>query len=82
MSFLLGTIPVIAAWIYSEYLEYYKNVAPPKVYVSYFFYLFVKILSRFFFFFFFTLWIAIFSHLCKVYFQNINPIQSYEVVKH
>ncbi|XP_023909516.1 protein REDUCED WALL ACETYLATION 2 isoform X1 [Quercus suber] len=31
VSFLLGTIPVIAAWIYSEYLEYYKNVAPPKV---------------------------------------------------
>ena len=52
VSFLLGTIPVIAAWIYSEYLEYYKNVAPPKVYVSYFIYLFVKILSRFFFLFF------------------------------
>ncbi|KAL4643192.1 hypothetical protein ACB092_02G075900 [Castanea dentata] len=31
VSFLLGIIPVIVAWIYSEYLEYCKNVAPPKV---------------------------------------------------
>jgi hypothetical protein len=31
VSFLLGLIPVIAAWIYSEYLEYYKNVVSAKV---------------------------------------------------
>ena len=53
----------------------------PSQSVCFIFYLFIceNFVS---FFFFFTLWIAIFSHLCKVYFQNINPIQSYEVVKH
>lgn len=31
VSFLLGIVPVIAAWIYSEFLEYRKNSAPAKV---------------------------------------------------
>ncbi|XP_062174295.1 protein REDUCED WALL ACETYLATION 2-like isoform X1 [Alnus glutinosa] len=31
VSFLLGIVPVIAAWIYSEFLEYTKNPVPPKV---------------------------------------------------
>ncbi|KAJ1418672.1 hypothetical protein SESBI_15600 [Sesbania bispinosa] len=31
VSFLLGIIPVIVAWIYSEILEYRKNSVPSKV---------------------------------------------------
>ena len=50
----------------------------PSQSVCFIFYLFIcENFVSFFFFFFFTLWIAIFSRLCKVYFQNINPIQSY-----
>ncbi|WOH13086.1 hypothetical protein DCAR_0832595 [Daucus carota subsp. sativus] len=32
VSFLLGFVPLFAAWLYSEYLEYKKNVRPLKVY--------------------------------------------------
>ncbi|PIN23602.1 O-acetyltransferase [Handroanthus impetiginosus] len=31
VSFLLGVIPVIVAWIYSEWLEYKKSASTPKV---------------------------------------------------
>ncbi|XP_017219960.1 protein REDUCED WALL ACETYLATION 2 isoform X2 [Daucus carota subsp. sativus] len=31
VSFLLGFVPLFAAWLYSEYLEYKKNVRPLKV---------------------------------------------------
>ncbi|KAJ3683025.1 hypothetical protein LUZ60_013252 [Juncus effusus] len=31
VSALLGFIPVFIAWLYSEYLQYVKNTAPPKV---------------------------------------------------
>ncbi|XP_022892372.1 protein REDUCED WALL ACETYLATION 1-like [Olea europaea var. sylvestris] len=31
VSFLLGIIPVIVAWLYSEWLEYKKSPSPSKV---------------------------------------------------
>lgn len=31
VSFLLGFVPLFAAWLYSEFLEYKKNVAPLKI---------------------------------------------------
>ncbi|KAJ8573956.1 hypothetical protein K7X08_010467 [Anisodus acutangulus] len=31
VSFFLGIVPVCAAWLYSEYLEYTKNSASSKV---------------------------------------------------
>ncbi|KAK4855610.1 hypothetical protein QYF36_008996 [Acer negundo] len=31
VSFFLGIVPIITAWIYSEYLEYKKNSLPTKV---------------------------------------------------
>ncbi|XP_041990837.1 protein REDUCED WALL ACETYLATION 3-like [Salvia splendens] len=35
VSFLLGVIPVIAAWMYSEWLEYKKSFPFPKVHSDY-----------------------------------------------
>lgn len=45
MSVVLGIVPVIAAWLYSEYLHYTKHSVSAKAYV-------VLLIQSFFFFFF------------------------------
>lgn len=68
MSVVLGIVPVIAAWLYSEYLHFTKHSVSAKAYV-------LLLIQSFFFFFIDFVLICVCCSVCVSRHSDVNLVE-------